>query len=160
MDFTTFKQNITKIEEWLSKEYQSLRTGKATPLILDNIIVESYRAKMKINQVAGVTIEDSRTLRIIPWDKNQTIDIEKAITTSNLGLSVNVDDAGLRIIFPELTAERREGFIKISRAKLEDARISLRKERDEIKSQIEKSKKDGEINEDEERRFKDEMQKM
>ena len=160
MNFSEFKKKINSIEEWLKKEYSSFRTGKATPVILDSILVESYGSKMKKNQMAGITIEDARTLRISPWDKGQTKEIEKAIIQSSLGLSVNVDDAGLRVIFPELTSERRDSFIKVARQKLEEARISLRKERDTVKNEIESSKKKGEINEDGEFRLKEEMQKI
>jgi len=159
IQFTDFKKKIADIEEWLKGEYGTLRTGKATPAILDGVIVETYGQKMKINQIAGVTTEDAKTLRIAPWDKSQIKDIEKAIVDSDLGLSVVVDDTGLRAIFPELTGERRESLAKIARTKLEDARISLRKEREDTKSNIEKMEKDGEINEDEEKRAKDEMQK-
>tara|TARA_Y100001958_G_C21206717_1_gene532741 strand:+ start:1223 stop:1768 length:546 start_codon:yes stop_codon:yes gene_type:complete len=160
MDLKTFKQNAAKVEEWLAKEYQALRTGKATPVILDGIVVDSYGSKMKINQLAGVTVEDARTLRIVPWDKGQMKDIEKAIIQSDLGLSVTADDAGLRVIFPDLTSERRDSLVKVARAKLEDARITLKKEREDMKSAIEKREKEGNINEDEERREKEEMQKI
>lgn len=160
MDFSDFKKKIEDIEGWLKNEYASLRTGKATPAILDNVVVESYGQKMKINQVAGVNLEDAQTLRVSPWDKSQIQDVEKAITGSDLGLSVVTDEAGLRVVFPELTGERREGLIKVARAKLEDARVSLRKEREDTKSNIEKMKKGGEINEDEEKRAKEEMQRI
>lgn len=160
IDFSDFKNKTADIEGWLRKEYTSLRTGKATPVILDNIVVDSYGQKMKINQVAGVNVEDAQTLRVSPWDKSQVQAIEKAIHDSDLGLSVVTDEAGLRVIFPELTGERREGLIKVARNKLEDARVSLRKEREDTKNNIEKMEKDGEINEDEEKRAKDEMQKI
>ena len=91
MDFKKFKEDIFAVEEWLKKEYSSLRTGRATPLILDNVAVDSYGQKMKINQVASVTVEDARTLRVVPWDKSQVQEVEKAITEANLGLSVNVE---------------------------------------------------------------------
>lgn len=160
MDFKTFKTDTAAIEEWLKKEYASLRTGKASPVVLDGVQVESYGQKMKIQQLAGVTVEDARTLRIVPWDASQTKEVEKAITDSDLGLSVNTDDAGLRVIFPELTTERRGQLVKVAKQKLEEARISLRKEREDTKNNIEKMKKDGELNEDEEKRAIDEMQKI
>ena len=106
------------------------------------------------------SVEDARTLRVVPWDKSQVQEVEKAITEANLGLSVNVDDVGLRVIFPELTGERRDSLIKVARQKLEEARISLKKEREDTKNNIEKMKKDGEINEDIEKRSKEEMQKI
>ena len=160
IDLKKFKSDLVAVGEWLRKEYATLRTGKATPIILDGVMVENYGQRMKVNQVAGVTVEDARTLRVAPWDKSQIQSIEKAIIDANLGLSVNVDDAGLRVIFPELTGERRESLTKIVRQKLEDARVSLKKERENTKHNIEKMKKAGELNEDEENRAKEEMQKM
>lgn len=160
IDFKKFKEDIGAAEDWLKKEYSQLRTGKATPVILDNVMVDSYGQKMKINQVASVNTEDAKTIRVVPWDKSQIKDVEKAIIDADLGLSVNVDDAGLRVIFPELTGERRQVLIKAAKEKLEEARISLKKERDDTKNNIEKMQKGGDINEDEEKRSKEEMQKI
>ncbi len=160
MDFKKFKEDVSAVEEWLKKEYSSLRTGKASPAILDGVTVDSYGQKMKINQVAGVTVEDARTLRVAPWDKSQIKDIERAVSEANLGLSAVTDDAGLRVVFPELTGERREALIKVARQKLEDGRISLKKEREDTKNNIESMKKAGDINEDEEQRAKEQMQKI
>jgi ribosome recycling factor len=126
---TNFKGELKKVEEWLSKEYSSVHTGRATPMILDNIMVESYGTYSPIKNVAGITIEDSKTLRISPWDKNQIKAIEAAISAANLGLSIVSDSDGVRAIFPMLTTENRSKLVKILKEKLEDARISVRKER-------------------------------
>ncbi len=150
---TNFKNELKKIEEWLSKEYGSVHTGRATPLILDSIMVESYGSFMPIKNVASVSIEDSKTLRIAPWDKNQIKSIENAIGASNLGLSVVSDSDGVRAIFPMLTTENRTKLVKILKEKLEDARISVRKER---QSEIDKT---SDLSEDESKRAKDEIQK-
>lgn len=158
--FIELKKRISEIEEWLKKEFSTLRTGRATLAILDSIKVQSYGSQMHINQVASVSIEDPRTIRVAPWDKSLAKEIEKSVLESDLGLSVVSDDAGLRIIFPELTSERRESLIRLAGQKLEEARISLRKERDDTKNNIQKQKKDGLINEDDEVRLKQEMQKM
>ncbi len=126
---TNFKQELKKVEEWLAKEYASVHTGKATPMVLDSISVLSYGSRMPIKNVAGVTIEDSKTLRVAPWDKNQIKDIEAAIMEANLGLSVVSDSDGVRVIFPMLTTENRTKLAKILKEKLEDGRITVRKER-------------------------------
>jgi len=126
---TNFKNELKKVEEWLSKEYSGVHTGRATPMILDNIMVESYGTYSPIKNVAGITIEDSKTLRISPWDKNQIKAIEAAISLANLGLSIVSDSDGVRAIFPMLTTENRSKLVKILKEKLEDARISVRKER-------------------------------
>ncbi len=104
-------------------------------------------------------MEDARTLRITPWDKTQVKAIEGAITKANLGLSVSTDDNGLRVIFPELTGERRAQMGKLLHAKLEDARISLRKEREAVLADCKQQEKDGEMSEDDVFKAKEELQK-
>ena len=150
---SNFKNELKKVEEWLSKEYSSVHTGRATPLILDSISVESYGSYMPIKNIASVSIEDPKTLRISPWDKNQIKGIESAIGAANLGLSVVSDSDGVRAIFPMLTTENRMKLVKILKEKLEDARISVRQER---QSEIEKT---SDLSEDEGKRAKDEIQK-
>lgn len=150
---TNFKNELKKIEEWLSKEYASVHTGKATPMVLDSIMVESYGSRMPIKNVASVSIEDPKTLRIAPWDKNQIKDIESAIMEANLGLSVVSDSDGVRAIFPMLTTENRTKLAKILKERLEDARISVRKIRQEEMDTT------ADFPEDEMKRAKDEIQK-
>jgi len=148
-----FKVELKKIEEWLSKEYGSVHTGRATPMILDSIMVESYGSRMPIKNVASVTVEDPKTLRVAPWDKNHIKGIEGAINEANLGLSVLSDGDGVRVIFPMLTTENRTKLVKILKEKLEDARISVRKAR-----QAEIDSLEG-LSEDEAKRGKEEVQK-
>jgi ribosome recycling factor len=150
---TQFKQELKKVEEWLSKEFGQVHTGRATPIVLDSIMIESYGAFMPIKNVAAVSVEDPKTLRIAPWDKNQIKDIESAIQNANLGLSVLSDSDGVRAIFPMLTTETRTKLVKVLKEKLEDARVSVRKERG---SEIDKI---ADLPEDEAHRAKDEIQK-
>jgi len=149
----SFKIELKKVEEWLGKEYSGVHTGRATPMILDNVMVESYGAFMPIKNVASVSIEDPKTLRIAPWDKNQIKGIESAIQAANLGLSVVSDSDGVRAIFPMLTTENRTKLVKILKEKLEDARISIRKER---QLEIDAT---SDLPEDEAKRAKDDIQK-
>lgn len=155
MNYNTqnFKINLKKSEGWLSKEYSQVHTGRATPMILDSIMVENYGSQMPIKSVASISIEDPKTLRISPWDKNQVKNIETSVIASNLGLSVVSDNEGVRVIFPMLTTENRSKLVKILKEKLEEARISVRKERQE---EIDKL---GELSEDEIKRAKDDIQK-
>lgn len=148
-----FKNELKKIEEWLSKEYGSVHTGRATPMILDSISVESYGTYMSIKNIASVSIEDPKTLRIAPWDKNMIKSIETAINGANLGLSVVSDSDGVRAIFPMLTTENRSKLVKILKEKLEDARISVRQER---QVEIEKL---SDLPEDDAKRGKEDIQK-
>ncbi|MFO0719086.1 MAG: ribosome recycling factor [Candidatus Paceibacterota bacterium] len=159
-NFSPFKQSIKDLEEWLKKEFSSIRTGRATPTILDGVFVESYGSKMPINQIGSIAIEGARSLRISPWDMSQAKAVEKAIMVSNLGLSVAVDDKGLRVTFPELTTESRNTFVKMAKQKLEEARVTLRTEREKVWDDIQAKEKEGGMGEDEKFRLKAEMQKM
>ncbi len=159
-NFTPFKQSIKDLEEWLKKEFASIRTGRATPTILDGIFVESYGSKMLISQIGSIAIEGARSLRIAPWDMSQAKAVEKAIMVSNLGLSVSVDDKGLRITFPELTTESRNTFVKMAKQKLEEARVTLRTEREKVWDDIQAKESEGGMGEDEKFRLKAEMQKI
>jgi len=155
-NFQPFKTASESTFTWLQKEFSGLRTGRSTPTILDGVSVDVYGSRMSINQVANVTIEDARSLRITPWDKNVTQAIDSAIRESNLGLSVSVDDKGLRISFPELTADRRTALIKVAKQKLEEARIRLRSERQKVLGDLDKD----DMPDDEQTRTKNELQKL
>ena len=159
-NFTQFKQNTKEVEEWLKRELSTIRTGRATPAILDGVKVEAYGSDMAISQVASVSVEDARSLRVTPWDTSLVKAVEKGILLSDLGLSVSVDDKGIRINFPELTSDRRIGLIKIAKQKLEDARVTLRTEREKVLKDIDNQKKEGKMSEDEQFRLKTELQKM
>ncbi len=159
-NFNTFKEGVKGVEEWLKKELYTVRTGRANLSILDGVNVEAYGSFMPINQVANLSMEDVRVVRISPWDASVTKDVEKAIVASDLGLSVTVDDKGLRVIFPELTGERRTSLVKLTKQKLEDAKITLRGEREKTLKDIEAKEKAGEMSEDEKFRLKTELQKM
>ena len=158
-DFKPFEKKIADIGERLVKELSGVRTGRATPAILDGIQVESYGARVSLNQISNISVEDARTLRITPWDVSQAKEIEKAIVLANLGLSVGADEKGVRVFFPDLTSERRQSLVKIAKDKVEETRTALRAARDEVWSDIQKKEREGEIPEDDKFRFKDEMQK-
>lgn len=159
-NFSKLEGRLNEISEWFSKELATIRTGRAAATLLDGVRVESYGSQLPMNQVSSIVSEDARTLRITPYDQNQIKEIEKAINDADLGISVNVDDKGLRVIFPELTAERREILIKQVGQKLEEARISIRKERDETWHDIQEKEKAGELSEDEKFKGKEDMQKL
>jgi len=158
-DIKKFNQKAEPIKDWLAKELSGIRTGRATPSVLDSITVDVYGSKMPIKQLAGVSNEDPKTLRISPYDVQTLKPIEKAITSANLGLSVTADDRGVRVAFPELTGDRREGLIKIAKERLEKARISIRGIREEIWQEIQTGEKDGTVTEDEKFTLKDKLQK-
>lgn len=155
----SYTQRLTGIHEWLAKEFSGIRTGQATPALLDSVKVESYGARMPIQQLGSVGIEDARTIRISPWDSSQVPAIERAIREADLGVSVMSDSAGLRVIFPELTSERRAQLVKLAKTKMEDARVSVRSVRDDEMKAIETALKAGDISEDQKFSEKDAVQK-
>ena len=159
-DFSKLKAGITHVEGWYQNELSGLRTGRASPALLDSIQVEVYGSMMKLPQVASITVEDARSLYVSPWDKGQLKAIEKAITVADLGVGVGSDAVGIRVTFPELTTERRTQLIKLVRAKLEDARVSLKGERTKAMEEVEKKTKDDELSEDAGHAAKDEAQKL
>ena len=115
---------------------------------------------MPLNQIASVTVEDPRTIRVAPWDTSAIKSIEKAITVADLGVSAAADEKGVRVFFPELTGERRTEMGKKVKEKLEASRIKLRGAREKIWDDIQKKEKDGEMSEDEKFRYKEEMEKL
>ncbi|OHA16238.1 MAG: ribosome recycling factor [Candidatus Taylorbacteria bacterium RIFCSPLOWO2_02_FULL_43_11] len=159
-NFSNFKSAVKTVEDWVVKEFGGIRTGRATPAILDNVSVEVYGSRMPIKQVASVSIEDPRTLRIAPYDNSQIKAVEKSITAANLGLSVSSDERGLRVAFPELTSERRTSLLKVAKEKLEQAKVSIRKHRDESVRDVDEKEKKKEISEDDKFRSKAELQKL
>jgi len=159
-NFSNFKIELKKIEEFLGKEYSQLSTGRASVMVLDGVSVETYGAYQPIKNVASISIEDLKTLRINPWDKNQIKPIEKAIQLADLGLSVATDDAGIRVIFPQLTTETRQKLVKVLKEKLEEARITVRRERGTVWDDIQMQEKNGKMTEDEKMRAKDDLQKI
>ena len=159
-NFSNFQTKSKELHEWLVKELSALRSGRATPAVLDGVLVESYGTKLPIKHLAAISLEDARTLRITPFDASAGKEIEKAIAQANLGLSVSADEAGVRAHFPELTSERRQSLIKVAKEKLESARIHLRKLRDETIKDIEAKEKAGGMGEDERFRLKKELDKQ
>ncbi len=155
-NFTATKQEFKNVEEWLRTEYSGLHTGRATPLVLDGISIESYGSYQPIKNVGSISVEDAKTLRVIPWDKTHVKEIEKAIQAANIGLSVATDDQGLRVIFPMLTTENRQKLVKVLKDKMEDARISIRKAREAALDEM----KAAELPEDDMFRAKEELQKL
>ncbi len=159
-DFSAFKTKAKQTEEWLAKELSGLRAGRAHPAILDGVRVEAWGATVPIKQVAAIAVEDARTLKVSPYDVAQGKAIEKAIMLGNLGLSASLGEGGIRVAFPELTAERRAALLKTAKAKCEEARVSLRHARDEAVRDIDAKEKAGSIGEDEKFRLKKELEKL
>ena len=159
-DFTSLKNKIKETEEWLARELSGVRTGRATPTLLDAVKPEAYGTRTALRELANVSVEDARTLRVIPWDKSLTKTIEKGITDADLGIGVSTDDQGLRVSFPELTSERRTQLSKIAGDKTEQAKVTLRSHRTGALKALEVAEKAGGIGEDEVKHLKGEIQKL
>jgi len=159
-NFSPFKQGAEAALEWLRKEYLSIRSGQASPGILDSVRAEVYGSLMPINQVATILTEGARSLRITPWDKSAVKPIDTAIREANLGVSVSVDDQGLRISFPELTEDRRQSLLRVAKQKLEEARVRIRAEREKVHADIDRDEKSGSVGKDDAFRAKSDLQKM
>lgn len=145
---------------WLQKEYAGIRTGQANPGLLDSVKVESYGTYLPIQQIGSVGTEDARTLRVSLWDSSQVPALERALREADLGVSVVADSSGLRVIFPELTSERRTQLMKLAKTKLEDARISVRGVRDDEMKELDRSFKAKEMGEDDMFATKEKIQKF
>lgn len=159
-DFSKIKKQAQETKEWFKNEISLLRTGRATPALVENVKVDYYGAKNPIKGMASITVEDARTLKLNPWDKEAISQIEQAIRSSDLGIQPVTEKDVIRLIFPELTEERRISLIKVLSDKMEEAKISLRRERDEVWRDIQDKEKNKEIGEDDKFRFKDELQKI
>ena len=151
------KPHFAKVLEHLSSELATIRTGRATPAILEGIQVESYGTLQPIKALASMSTPDSRTLLIEPWDHTATKAIETAIQKSDIGIMPTVDGKNIRMVMPMMTEETRLRMVKIMKEKLEDARVSLRKVREEARKGVEKLSG---IGEDEIRRLQDAIEKV
>ncbi len=140
-------------------EFNTVRTGRASPALLEGIVVEYYGAKTPLNQLATITAPEARMLVVQAWDKGAVKDIQKAITMSNLGLNPSADGNNLRITVPELTEERRKDLAKVVRQTAEDGRVSIRGIRRDAIDELRKQEKAGDISEDESRREQTAVQK-
>ena len=159
-NFSQLKINLEKIKNHFKDEISSLRTGRATPDLVARILIDCYNGKMPLEQIASINIEDARTIRVQPWDKNIIINIEQGIRNSEIGLQPIVDKETLRVILPELTSERRQRFLKILKEKTEKSRVDVKLQREEIWRDIQLHEKNGDLSEDDKFRSKDELQKI
>ena len=158
-DFSALEEKLAEAKDWLAREYQSLRTGRAAPALLDPVMVDAYGSRMPLKQVAQVGIEGARSLVVAPFDSSLLKDVERGIVTANLGLGTAVSGTTIRIIFPELTGERRLELIRAAKAKLEEARVAVRSARDLTWGAIQDEERAGSMREDEKFRLKSELQK-
>lgn len=147
------RNDLIKVIDFFKRDISALRTGRANPAILDNILVEVYGTKTAIVSLASVSVPDARSIVVTPWDKNIAKEIEKAIVAADLGINPVNEGDKIRLAMPQLTEENRNELVKKLNEKMEAARISLRQERDEIKELIEVAFKNKAMSEDDKFRF-------
>lgn len=160
MDTSQLKKSLEKIVEHLKSEVSSLRTGRATPALVEDLEVEYYGAKTPLKAIASISNPEPRTLVIQPWDKAAIQPIERAIQASSLGINPIADKDVIRLSIPALTEDRRKEMVKLLGRELEDARISVRKNREDALREIDRREKAKEISEDQKFRERAEAQKI
>jgi len=154
------EEKMEKTEQVVVNEFAGVRTGKASPTLVENIIVEVYGSQMRIRELAGITSPEPRMLVIQPWDAASLQPIEKAIQKSNLGMNPTVQGRVIRLVFPELSTERRQEFVKMTKKMAEDGRVAIRHVRRDAMELLKKHGHDSGITEDQEKQAEKDLQKL
>lgn len=154
------KDKMTKAIQSYSRELASIRAGRANASLLDRISVDYYGAPTPVNQLAGISVPEARLLVIQPYDKTILGDIEKAILKSDLGLNPSSDGHIIRIAIPALTEDRRKELVKVVKKEAEEAKVAIRNIRRDANDDLKKLEKSGDITEDDQRGYSDDIQKM
>lgn len=157
--FSSHEDRMKKSIEALKREFASLRAGRATPALLDRVMVDYYGTPTQVSQVANISVPEPRMITIQPWEKSLLSDIEKAIMKSDLGLNPNSDGAIIRLSIPQLTKERRTELAKTIHKKAEEAKVAVRNIRRDANDALKKLEKDKAITEDENKKAQEDMQK-
>lgn len=160
MLFLEGEERMAKTEEVLLSDYQNVRTGRANPRILDKITVDYYGQMSPINQVGNVAVPESRMITITPWDASMVSKVEKAILAANIGLTPSNDGKIIRLVFPQVTEERRKELVKQCKAMAEESKVALRNIRRDTLDKVKKMKTAKEITEDEATLCEKEMEKI
>ena len=160
VDFKEFNRKMDKTLEILQEDFGAIRAGRANARVLDRISVEYYGVDTPVGQVGTISSPDARTLVIQPWDGSLLKKIEKAIQTSDLGINPQNDGRVIRLVFPQLTEERRRELAKQVRKYGEDAKVAVRNIRRDAMDYIKKLKKDSEITEDDQKKAEKELQEL
>ncbi|MBR6400358.1 MAG: ribosome recycling factor [Firmicutes bacterium] len=155
-----FEEKMEKTVKNLESELQTIRAGRANPHVLDKIKAECYGMEMPVNQLANIATPEARVITITPYDVSTLKAIEKAINTSELGIHPNNDGKVIRLVFPELTEERRKGLTKDVKKKGEDSKVAVRNIRRDAVDKVKKMEKASEITEDELKNLETEIQKL
>ena len=157
---TDTEKGMVRSLDSLKMSLKKIRTGRASPSLLDDVKLDYYETLTPLSQLANITVEDAKTIGIVPWEKNIVQDIEKAILESDLGINPTTSGETVRVILPDLTEETRRELIKRARLEAENTKVSIRNVRREGNTQLKEFLKEKEISEDEERQGEQEIQKL
>ncbi len=160
MEIKQFEEKMVKSLESLKAEYSAIRAGRANPHLLDKIKVNYYGTPSSLQQVANVSVPEARMIQIQPWETSLIKEIEKAIMASDLGITPSNDGKTIRLVFPELTEDRRKELVKDVKKKGENAKVAVRNIRRDANDAIKKAAKASEISEDEQKQVEDKVQKL
>ena len=160
VDFKEYSRKMDRTLEHLGEDFDAVRAGRANAKVLDRISVEYYGSETPLNGVATISSPDARTLVITPWDTKLLKEIQKAIQTSDLGINPQNDGRVIRLVFPQLTEERRKDLSKQVKKYAEDAKVAMRNIRREGMDYVKKLKKNGEITEDDQKKAEKDLQDM
>ena len=160
VDFKDYSRRMDKALEHLEEDFGAVRAGRATPKVLDRINVEYYGSETPLNGVATISTPDARTLVIQPWDTKLLKDIQKAIQTSDLGINPQNDGRVIRLVFPQLTEDRRKDLVKQVKKYAEDAKVAMRNVRRDGMDYVKKLKKNAEITEDDQKKAEKDLQDL
>jgi len=141
-------------------EFAKIRTGRANPGLITNLPVDYYGTKTPLQQIAGVSVPEPRMLLVNPYDQSALREIERAIQAADLGINPSNDGTVIRVVFPELSQERRQDFVRLARERAEEGRVAIRNIRRSAKSDLEAFQREGEITQDDQRRGEADLQKL
>lgn len=159
MDTKLFQRDIDKCIDFLRDDLSQIRVGRATPDLVEEIVVEAYKTTSPLNSLATITIVDPKTINIQPWDKNILEDIAKALEAAQLGFSVIMEGDRVLVKLPDLTEERRKEYVKVMKERIEDARVAVRQVRQKYMKEIDQQQEEG-LSEDQADRLRDEVEKI
>ncbi len=162
MDLGDIREKMQKVLGFVKGDVATIRTGRATPALVENIMINAYggTTKMRVVELAQIAVSDAQSIMLTPYDQSIVGDIRRDITAANVGLTPVIDNNVIRIAVPALTAERRMEYVKTLHHKLEDGRVKIRQTRHDMMTDLKRKFEDGSLNEDDRRRVEEELQKM
>lgn len=162
MDLVEAKQKMLKVIEHVKSDVATVRTGRANPSLVENLVINAYggTAKMRVVEVAGISVPEPQMIVLTPYDQSIIGDIRRDIEAANIGVNPVIDNDKIRINFPALTAERRQEYVKLLHVKLEDGRVKIRNVRHELMGDFKRAAEASELNEDDRKRLEKELQDL